>query len=85
MPLYQLRPLVENLPAIEAVEQQGRANAATVPYLEQDVRRQYMRALEQAARPLRPKEEPMRFEHIEHDPDKAAEWFEQMGFKVVHG
>lgn len=80
MPLYCLHLLIEQLPVLRAAEQLGAIEAATAPHLERQSYRHLVRQLHTYALPA-PKPEPVQF--IEYDPDKAAEWFEARGFRVV--
>lgn len=84
MPMYQLEILIENLPAIEAEEEQAAAVAATAPHMKDEHRRQYLRSLRNEIRTMRINARPERYEIIEHDPALAAEWFGGMGIKVKH-
>jgi len=80
MPVCYLTILIDQLPALRAAEQIDAVEAATAPYLDRQTRRRMMRQLQIHVLPA-PKPQPVTF--IEHDPEKAAEWLEARGFRVV--
>jgi hypothetical protein len=68
------------LPRIEANEMLRLVTAAQVPYMDQDDRRQLIRYLGRLAGREEPTPEPI--EVIEHNPEKAAEWFREQGVYI---
>ena len=68
--------LVEHLARFQAEEQQRAVTAALVPWMRPHSQRQFLRRLETLTR-VPVVQTPM--EVLEHNPDKAREWFEQQG------
>lgn len=84
IPLFLLEELCRYLPALEASATLNAATAASVPHLKKDDRRIVLADLRAVARemePPAPAPEPM--EKIELDKEKARQWFESQGVRVV--
>lgn len=73
------------MPPLEAYEQQAAVQASVAPHLRQSDYGDLLWDLRDMAAPLYPPPEPPErtIEHLANDPDKAAEWFREQGFKVV--
>lgn len=81
LPVYQLRLLIDKQPALDAAEQQALAVAVASPHMKPEGRRSYLRLLRRIADPPRSQRREPRAV-IEHDPEKAAAWFAEMGVRV---
>lgn len=81
LPLYQLRPLMEHLGALNANAQHDRVSAVLAGHAKDEDRRRYIRVLQVSMRSLRP-QPAHAAPPIEHDPEKAAEWFRSQGIIV---
>jgi len=79
LPEWALTTLVEHLPRFQAEEQQRAVTAALVPWMRPHSQRQFLHRLEMLTR-IPVVQTPM--EVLEHNPEKAREWFEQMGVIV---
>jgi hypothetical protein len=87
MPTYLVEVLLENLPPIEAYELNNAITAASLPHTEESERRSVLKRLEHLANQLDakviasdPELEPA---PMAHDPEKALEYFRQMGVKLA--
>ena len=84
MPIYQLEPLIQYLPALDASEQRQAITAATAPHTKRSDYQRLMRSLGRIAGALDPPPIPdPPHEHREIDREKARAWFEQQGVRVV--
>ena len=81
-PIWYLRVLLDSIAVLEADELQTAISASSYPYLKDPARRKLQRRLRRLTKPTRPARG-QRFEVIEHNPEKAAEWFAAMGFQVT--
>lgn len=84
-PLWALRILVDELPALEAADLAQAAQAATVPHMKDGDRRGLWHELKAATRPRGRRTappEPLPAEPRVHDPAAAAEFFASQGIRV---
>lgn len=84
MPICHLQPLIEHMPGIEASELQAWLPVMTFTWMEKHSQRKFTRQLNARTRALHPPVEQEPMEVIEHNPEKAAEWFRQQGMHVVN-
>jgi hypothetical protein len=82
IPTYLLYPLLQNLTALQAEEQQVQITATLIPHTEASYRRSLMRALEKSAAPLYPTPPREAVEFIEYNPEKASAYFQSLGITV---
>jgi hypothetical protein len=83
MPIYLLEPLIQYLPALQASERLAATTVTTAPHLKQQDYRRFIRALQREAWRMMPTPEPQTYAVVEHNPEKAAQWFAERGFRVV--
>lgn len=81
MPLWQLTILIEEQPALAAVELIDAITAARAPWLKRDDWEYLIETLRDMAGIEKPIRQPI--EVVEHDPTKAADYFRSMGMIVV--
>lgn len=81
-PIWYLRVLLQAIDVLEAEEMQAAISASAYPYLKEPDRRRMQRRLRRLTKPSRPPHG-QRFEVVEHNPQKAAEWFAAMGMRVT--
>lgn len=84
-PLWALRILVDELPALEAADLAQAAQAATVPHMKDGDRRGLWHELKAAARPRGRRAAPPELRPAEprtHDPAAAAAFFASQGIRV---
>lgn len=84
LPEWVLAPLLTHLPRLEAEETERLALAAMIPHMTPYDRQYTLGRLQRLSRfePRAPA-----IEIIEHNPDKAREWFRQfaqLGVEVIH-
>lgn len=84
MPGYQLEPLLQYLPPLEAHELRDAITATTAPHTKPYAHTSLMRNLGKLASELYPPPppEPPRT-YVEIDRAKAAEWFASQGVRIV--
>ena len=80
-PQWVLGLLLDEMPRLQAEELEQAIVAAIAPYMRRADRQRLLSRLSAITHP-RPKPKPMQI--IEHDPEKARAWFENMGAQVVH-
>lgn len=73
--------LLEELPSIEALESQDRIVAALSPGMEDEAREDLLDRLSELIDAMRETAKPETVV-IEHNPDKAREWFAERGVRV---
>ncbi len=84
MPLQLVNELIKWLPPLAADEQDRAILAASVPHYRPADQRRILWRLRSEASALYPDEAPEpAVEHIEENPEKAAEWFRSRGVRVV--
>jgi hypothetical protein len=83
LPRWVVQLLVEQMPAIEAIEAQAAITAASAPHLTDRAFGRLLRRLERQAQPFMSEPEKPAPEIIEVNPEKAAEWFAAQGLVVV--
>jgi len=79
-PIWYLRVLLQAMTVLEAEELQTAINASAYPYLKDGARKRLDRRLRRLTKPTRPARQ---VEFIEHNPQKAQEWFTSLGFRVT--
>jgi hypothetical protein len=79
IPTYLLYPLLQNLTALQAEEQQVQITATLTPHISAHDRRSLMRLLEKSAAPLHPTPPREAVEFIEYNPEKAKAYFDSIG------
>lgn len=72
--------LYQELPALEARESYFMSVAASIPHTKKEARASFLRRLVDMFEIDLPRKHP---EVLEHDPEKAREWFESIGARVV--
>ena len=85
MPIWELDILLGSLSALEAEKQQHLCDAVSLPHIGKKERDTYLRRLDNltsALTPPPPPSPPAPQEPLEHNPEKAAEWFKAKGIKV---
>jgi hypothetical protein len=79
--------LFRQIPALQRWEwsllRAATAEGASLPHLKRDQQIRAWNRIERGLKSGRPKPPPVRV--IEHDPDRAREWFEQQGIRVSDG
>ncbi len=84
MPFYQLAPLIEYLPALEARQMRRVATAALVPHVDKHDRREFFYSLDDMARQLDPVPIPPEpAPKLPYDRDAARAWLEAQGMNAV--
>lgn len=81
--MYLLEILIQHLPAIDAENMYNHIVASSSPNMEPDVREELLDSLDETMEPLKPIQiAPSTMSIIEHNPDKAREYFEMMGIRT---
>lgn len=84
LPTYLVGILLRQMPRLDreeaALAKADLIEAASYPHMKESDQRRRWRALERSLRAGRPRHPPV--EVVEHDPQKAAEWFRSIGAKV---
>lgn len=81
IPRYMLRLMIEQLPALEALEAQQAATIALLPQAKDQHRRSFFRTLRGLVKRFEPRKLPLPRPTV-HDPAAAAAWFAARGAKV---
>jgi hypothetical protein len=84
LPTYLVDILLRQMPRLDneeaALAKVDLIEAASFPHMERSGQRRVLRAIDRSLRAGRPRRPPV--EVVEHDPQKAAEWFRAIGAKV---
>lgn len=78
-----LRAVFAYWPALEAEAQLSRVIAASAPHTKPRTHKELLRDLQHHARDLYPRSVAQPMPKEGYDPEKAREWFESQGIKVV--
>ena len=80
LPIYLLEILIQHLPALDAENLYNQIVSSSSPNMEPDDRQVLLDSLDETMEPLKPIQiAPPTMPIIEHNPDKAREYFEMMG------